>query len=322
MKTTIRRFIVTAAVLAAVALSFNPALAVLGYVAGFKVAAKAVGPILATIIWINPGVHVAPFNPYAGEGEQDAFLNFDVAATDRFYKAGLQPGDFFRFQEGIFQLAYNKNGSALAQGDLVTFYVHHSTLTVTAATADLLTIGAGGMTADALVGYFVFVKTGTGIGQLRRILGNTTTTITVARYYPSLQLAAASSPDAFDTVPVNTDTVSIVGFDSVKKTAGVTENVQGVARGAVTDGQLGIIQVAGPCLAKLIGSTDAVTALGPIVPSSTAGVGKGFTTAGETAAEARLNFGIAFDLYAGATALRHVFLFGNRVIGACAPKIR
>lgn len=334
MMNLIRRSIITLAVAAAIALSFNPALAVLGYVAGIKLGvetAQFASPLLATIIWMNPGIHVAPWNPFAGEGEQDAFLNFDVQAVDRFLYAGLQPGDFFRFQEGIFQLAYNKNGSALAQGDIVKFSVTHATLTVTAATADLLTIGGGGMTADALVGKFVFVKTGTGIGQLRRILENTTTTIRVARYYPSLNLAAASAPDAFDTVPVNTDTVSVIGFDEVVKTAGITDVVQGVSRGAITDTRLGVIQVAGPCLAKVDGTVanSGVTALGLLVPSATAGVAKGVNTLAAVLAdvdlrvtETRLAFARAFDAHTGATGLRHIFLFGSQVIGACAPKIR
>ena len=98
--------------------------------------------------------------------------------------------------------------------------------------------------------------------------------------------------------------------------------MQGVALGAVADDEIGVIQVGGPVLAKCVGSTDALTALGTVVPSGTAGVLKGPTTAGETAADARLACGISISAYSGASALRLIYLTGNRVIGACAPKVR
>lgn len=281
--------------------------------------------------YILPGAHISPYNPFAGEGESDLFSGYSVATADRLQRAGLQPGDFFRFREGVFTLAYNRTGSALAVGDAVKSYQQAAArlATVTAGTRAVITCGAASFDVPSssgdpgLIGKFVFIITGTGIGQVRRILDNDATTITVSKYMPSMQLAAtdASNPNAFTTAPANGDTISIVGFDEVTKTAAAGERVHGVSLGAWADKALGIFQVAGPCLAKVVGSTDAATALGPLVSSSTAGVLKGPTTAGETAAEARLACGVSFDAYAGATALRFVFLHGTRILGACAPPL-
>lgn len=262
-------------------------------------------------------------NSIMGEGEQDTFSTINVADVDKFLKAGLAPGDFFQYNENIYGVARLRT-SAGAVGDTVKLY-HNAAArlaTVTSATNAVLTCSGAAFVADELVGMYVFVKTGTGIGQRRRILANTTTTITVARYFSPLQLAATSAPDAFDTTPVNTDTISIFGYGEVEKTTAVTDSVQGVLLGTVTQDNYCVFVAQGPALVNCVGSTDALTAGGPVVPSATAGVAKGFTTAGETAAEARLAFGIALDLYAGAKALRHVHLTGNRVLGGCSPIVR
>lgn len=276
--------------------------------------------------------HISPYSPFAGEGEADLFSNYSVpTAQDRLTRAGLQPGDFFRFREGIFLVAWNRAGSATAKGDAVTAYINDASrlATLTAATNSVLT--AAGAAFDVpnasgepgLLGKLVFIITGTGTGQVRRILENTATTITVSKLIPSIQLSATdtSNPNVFDTAPAINDTIAVIGFDEVKKTGAVTDNVTGVAMGVYADDALGIFCVAGPCLAKIVGSTDAVTALGPIVPSATAGTFKGPTTAGETAAEARLSAGIAFSAYAGASALRLVFLTGKNILHACAPPL-
>lgn len=282
-----------------------------------------------TMIWISPGAHIAPFNPFSGDGPQDLFGSYSIAAGDVLLKGGIQPGDFFRYEEGLFLAAWNRSGGALAKGDACKAYLNAASrlATITAATNAVITCGAASFdvpssTSLGLKGKFVWIITGTGIGQVRRILDNTATTITVARYYPQLQIAATSAPEAFDTTPANGDTIAIVGFDEITKTSAVGDNFTGAALGAVAADELAVVQVAGPALAKCIGSTDALTALGSVVPSSTAGVLKGPTTAGETAAEARLSCGISISAYSGATALRLVFLTGRQVIGACAAKIR
>ena len=280
------------------------------------------------LIKILDGIHASPYNPFAGEGESDLFASYAPATADRLTRAGISAGDYFRFREGVFLLAYNRSGSSTAVGSAVTWYQAASG-TITSATAAVITCsGASFPVPDAsgtpgLVGKLVYIKTGTGTGQVRRILENTATTITVSKYMPSIQLAATDStnPNALTTVPANGDTLIVVGFDDVKKTTAVTDNVSGVALAVTTDGSLGIFQVGGPVLALVVGSTDATTALGPVVPSATAGTLKGPTTAGETAAEARLSCGVAFDAYSGAAALRLIFLTGKTLIGACAPPL-
>lgn len=285
-----------------------------------------------TMLVIKDGIGASPFNPFQNEGEQDLFANYSLATADIFLKAGLQPGDFFRYNEGIFQVAFNRSGSSTAKGNSMTVYWNDAsriaTLTAGSTAALLVASGAAfdvsdGTPGTGLNGKFVEVKTGTGTGQVRRILDNTATTITVSKPQFSLPgSTAATAPEAFDTTPVTNDTIAVFGFDELKKTTAATDMVQGVALGVVADDQLGVFQVAGPALALIVGSTDAVTALGPIMPSGTAGVLKGFTTAGETAADARMACGIALSAYSGASGLRAVFLTGKNVIGACAPKIR
>lgn len=283
------------------------------------------------MIKILDGAQISPYNPFAGEGESDLFASYAPATLDRLTRAGLSPGDFFRFREGVYMLAYNRSGSSTAVGNSVCSYQAAAArvATITSATAAIITCsGAAFDVPDSsggpgLIGKLCYIKTGTGTGQVRRILDNTATTITVSKYMPSIQLAAtdSSNPNALTTVPVNTDTLIVVGFDEIKKTTAVTDNVVGVAMAITTDGSLGIFQVGGPVMALVVGSTDATTVLGPVGPSATAGTLKGPTAAGETAAEARLSCGVAFDAYAGAAALRLIFLTGKNVIGACAPPL-
>ena len=72
------------------------------------------------LIKILDGIHVAPFNPFAGEGESDLFASYAPATLDRLTRAGISPGDFFRYREGVFMLAYNRSGSSTANSARMT----------------------------------------------------------------------------------------------------------------------------------------------------------------------------------------------------------
>lgn len=298
-------------------LSFHPILA----------AAVFLPPLWGSMLWVSPGAHIPPWNTAQGQGEKDVYSSFDYAATDRFLRGGMQPGDFFRFREGIFVVAWNRNGAALAVGDAVKL-IAPVTGTLTSATAAILTDSGASFTVPVapdgdpgLVGEFVFITSGTGAGQVRRILDNTATTLTVAKADPSLQLAATATPQAFGTTPDNTSHYSITSFDQVIGTASANDLVFGVCKGTPANNDIGIIQVAGPTLATCVGSTDALTAMGSVVASGTAKVLKGPTTAGETAADARTSCGYSFDAYASTAALRWIYLTAKNVIGACARQI-
>ena len=263
---------------------------------------------------------------------EDAFRAVDIAAADVFNKLGIEYGEKFPYENAIYQVV--RAQETLAKGDLVKLNIGTATRlgTVTntvapsaAAIVSSFNLVTGDVTNPSKsVPSFLFITSGTGLGQRRRILNNTGSTsspanyLTVAERFDSLNLAATSAPDAFTTVPANADGLSIIAPFEVIKTASVYDNVQGVAMGAATAGNWTVICVAGLALVKCVGSTDALVAYSPIVASATAGTAKGRMAVPGTATlamqEAGAAIGWAVDAYAGASALRHVWLSGCSAI--------
>lgn len=176
-------------------------------------------------------------------------------------------------------------------------------------------------TAHDLARGLVFLNAGTGVGELRPIMDNdgtvsaSTITVVPAGKPPYPGAAVADWPDNFVALPdATTDYVSFVPWEVVH-TSGVTDYTVAWALGAVTDGNWTIVLERGYGIFRGVGSTDAFTAGGPIVPSATAGVAKGFTTAGELAAEARLSCGMSLVAYSGASAPWFGKLHGKFLIG-------
>ncbi|SRR5581483_127144 len=258
------------------------------------------------------------YAPHLGAGWASAFRDGNVIDTD-FRTIGGAPGLVFPFEGNLYQVVRNRTGGALAEGDLVKLFFNDATRvgTASAGAADTLTTTqtyTAGLLVDKSTPSYIFLRAGTGVNQRRRILSHTSganSVITTSIFDRSLGLtngASTTGPDKWGTTPDNTSQYSIVLPWEMAKSSGVGDYITGVALAAVTDAYWTIIQIAGFGLCKAVGSTDALTAGGPIVPSATAGVGKGFTTAGETAAEARLAFGMAIDAYTGASALRHILM--------------
>lgn len=176
--------------------------------------------------------------------------------------------------------------------------------------------------AHDLAGGMVEINAGTGRGQMRFILDNDDTaslsTITVARKDTSFpgNHTANDSPEAFTTqADATSDYITVLPWELVQ-TAAVTDRVVAVALGAVTSGNWTIVLEEGDGLFQTVGSTDATTLDGGMMPSATAGTAKGPTAAGITAAEAPVIFGSAFEAYGGAADLVFGHIHGRFRIGA------
>lgn len=123
-----------------------------------------------------------------------------------------------------------------------------------------ITEASAGWTAGAYSNYLVYVNDGTGEGQLRRIISNTTDTLTLEDPLTTSLAVADSDILIFNPYVVNLATASgqTVPF--------------GVAVGAITAGSYGWIQVSGVA-EVLVG--DAQTAnLAVVMGDDTAGQGK------------------------------------------------
>lgn len=253
-----------------------------------------------------------PYARHLGAGSQSAFRDGDVTDA-KFREIGGAPGMVFPFEGNLFAVYRNRNGSALAEGEIIKLYFNAAarTGTASAGAADQFTSAdtfTAGELVDKSVASYVFITGGTGPGQRRKITRHASganAIVYVADYDRSLNLAAASAADKFATVPDATSTYSIVLPWEIVKHSAVGDWIVGVSLSAVTDGNWSVFQIGGFSLVKSVGSTDALVAGSTFVPSATAGVAKGFTTAGETVAEARLSFGMPIDAYSGAAALRH-----------------
>jgi hypothetical protein len=256
-------------------------------------------------------VHREAFKAAAGSGWHQSFAGVSVADAN-FIQMGGSKGARFEYGQNEYMIGRNRTGGVLAAGDIVK-YRAALTGTITAATKAVLTTDQT-YTVNEHVGKILFITAGTGIGQMRRIIANSggaNATITVAQNDGSLGIAAISTPDAFGTLPVNTDTYEIICPWEIVKHAAATDFIIGAALGDVADGEWTIFQTKGIALVSIVGSTDATTAGGPVVPSATAGIAKGPTGAGITASEASRVFGIAWDAYNSTAALRPVTLLGK-----------
>lgn len=277
----------------------------------------------------NAGIHQAAYYPGFGEGFEDAFRNVNLANPSTIVALGISIGEKFPYENAIYQAVRVRGGGA--KGDWVKLFFGGATRLGTVANgiaptkaeiqSSFALVAGDLVNAEKSIPSWAFITSGTGIGQRRRILRNydngdsaKQNIITVAEPFPSLGLAATASPDAFATTPANGDGLSLICPWEATKTAAAYEHAQGVLMGDVTDGNYGIICVAGLALAKCVGSTDALVAGAPIVISATGGVAKGQVAVPGSATiamqEAR-TVGYAIDAYAGASALRQVWVSGN-----------
>jgi hypothetical protein len=283
------------------------------------------------------GIHQPAFYPSFGEGFEDAFRNVDIAQGDIFLKLGLSMGDKFVYENAIYQVVRAR--ATLAKGDWVKLNYGGATRLGTVAAAPAASKAVIGSSFNLAAGEienpeksvpsFVFITSGTGIGQRRRIKRNTASTdtpanaITVADpdYSITAFQSAIAAPDAFGTLPVTGDGLSVICPWEVIPTASANDLAQGVAMGAATSGNFTVILVAGLGLAKCVGSTNALVSGAGIVISGTAATAKGlyttnaaFTDSTIQAQESRSIVGYAIDAYSGASALRHVWVAGTYAV--------
>ena len=261
------------------------------------------------------------FAEWLSTGRNDAHKGANLSYSD-ITKLGLELGQFACYEGAIYR-AVRARGALTGEGYILKTYANAAgrTGTATAASTKAVMVTADTLVKGDLKGGRVWRPSGTGSTEApRNIVDNNdaagASTVTVAKRVSHLNRAATTAADGFDTAPDGTSTYNLHCDWEVVETSGVGDTVVGAALGAVTDGNLTIILVESPyALIRCVGSTDALTALGTLVPSATAGIAKGFTTAGETAAEARLSFGSPYDAYTGASALRVCRLFGKFAIG-------
>jgi hypothetical protein len=261
-------------------------------------------------------VYRRAFSRALGEGRISAFKGLTASDTDFQTKralGGLAPGE--RFIDPVTGNVYRVGRARAAVGEaglLLKTYVGAAGRigTGTANSTKAVFETADNLVAHDLVNGYFTLTGGTGAPETRLIIDNDDTAanslVTVSeadRSYPGT--TAITSPDAFTTLPDNTTTYSIFCPWEVLPTTAVTSRVVGVSLGAVSDGDWFIYLEKGYGYVKAAGDTDAITADGPIVPSATAGVGKGPTGAGITATEARVC--AAYALEASTAAARLVF---------------
>lgn len=261
------------------------------------------------------------FAEWLSTGRKDAFKGANLSITD-IAKLGLELGQYACYDGAIYR-AVRARGALTGEGYILKQYANAAgrTGTATAASTKQRMVTADTLVKGDLKGGRVWRPSGTGTTEGPRVILDNNdaagaSTVDVSRRVAHLNRAATSAADAFTTAPDGTSTYNLHCDWEVVETSGVGDYVIGAALGAVTDGNLTIIVVESPyAVIRCVGSTDALTALGTLVPSATAGVAKGFTAAGETAAEARLSFGAPYDAYAGAAANRVCRLWGKFAIG-------
>lgn len=268
-------------------------------------------------------------NRALGDGAWEAFKGLDV--TDSDFKelskttklGGLRQGQSFLDEiTGNRYRIVRARGTITGEGYILKTYAGASGRVgnLTGASTKAVQVTDDTFVAHDLASGYEFINAGTAVGELRTILDNDDTasasTITVARNlksYPGEQVS--DSADNFVALPDATSDYAALCTWEVVHTSAVTDFVVGVALGAVTDGNWTIMLDRGWGLIRAVGSTDALTLLGGLMPSATAGVAKGYTAAGITAAEAPVIFGKAAVAYAGASAVWFGQIFGTFAIG-------
>jgi hypothetical protein len=157
-------------------------------------------------------------------------------------------------------------GVSLTVGQLVSFATPSaSTVTASGSSTQKIVWAAGSLTANAEVGNFLYIANSTSSGggfTLRKILSNTTTTIT----FSDTDYSVASKPadqNALELAATNGDVAIIIRPYQVIVNTATTVPV-GVALGTVTAGYYTIIQTKG---LALISSKGDGTALAVGVPA-------------------------------------------------------
>jgi hypothetical protein len=176
-------------------------------------------------------------------------------------------------------------GVSLTAGQLVSFATPTaSTVTASGSSTQMIVWAAGSLTANAEVGNYLYIANSTSSGggfTLRRIISNTTTTIT----FSTTDYSVASKPadaNALELAATNGDVAIIIRpYQVIVNTA--TTVPCGVALGTVTAAYYTIVQTKGLALLSTIGNGTA-TAVGVPGVGTSAGsiIGGGGTASAYT----------------------------------------
>lgn len=253
------------------------------------------------------------FATWLGESKANALrgLNFTLEDMKRL---GLSLGSRAQYKGNVFRCVQARG--ALTDGGIVKGYASNASrlANVTAPFKKSLITTDGTFVNNELIGGLVEVVAGTNANQVREILDNSgaaaASTLLVAKPDSSLRLDAESVPDGLTLLDATSDIGVFCDWEVVEHSA-AADLIVGVSLGAVTNGNFTFILEKGYVQGKSIGSTDALTSLGLLVPSGTAGNAKGVLTAGITAAEAAVAFGKSIHAYSGASAKRLWQVFGR-----------
>lgn len=265
--------------------------------------------------------------PWFGEGAASSLRSLDIAPAD-FAKLGMSLGHSYETQWPSYP-GYPQGApvtfkcirarSALVDGGLVKAYAGNAgrTAAVTGAKKGIIPT-AGTFAAADVVGALMELVSGTGANQTPRvILGSDgaagASKLKISRRDSQLRLDEESASDALGTATDATTNVSIfAGWECVSAGGAATDQVSGVALGAVTSGNYSIIVESGYAHARVDGGQvgRGGTALCGLVPGA-ADTAWPVTAAGVTAPDAAFMFGTLIHAYTGAAAKRLIRLHGR-----------
>ena len=174
--------------------------------------------------------------------------------------AGTEDGKVFQYVQ--------MTGGAAALGTVLERAAVVEEETVSSS-ADLMKIETGGVTttwvAGAFIGDYVWVDAGTGAGQTRRIVDNTTVALTLDR--PLATALAVADSDIWIIRP----------FRVIAATAAILTPVAGVSVGVITEDYFGWAQVGGICEHVLIDNATATVGSQLVVDDGVAGKAQAIT---------------------------------------------
>jgi len=263
----------------------------------------------------------AAFSRATGDSSASPFAGVNLT-YDEFVKRGhAAPGERFGSQFGSVVLRWVRvRGANVVMGSPLKRFVGDATRTGTFSAATKTTVTSADTLLNADIGgALLSVIAGTGLGQHRPILESSEAVgaSVLSTVPPDLvnYIDIEKMPEIWNPVLDATSQYSIYADWEVTRQTANTDPVSCVALGTVADGNLTLVVEEGPAFCDCAGDTDAITANGLVVPSSTAGRAKGvdMTPADVNVAlrEAMLHFGIGLHGWTAASGLALVDVLGR-----------
>lgn len=234
---------------------------------------------------------------FAWNGPPPAFMGEDIY-NSRYqditgtgdYQALMIGTQYQTWDRRVFAyVKYTDAGASAAAGNVLGPLANTTLTDITgfsnASDAPYVEDTAATWTPGAFVGFWCNIGTGTGLGQTRRIIGNTATRLWLER--------------AFVTAPDTTSDLIIWSPYSTRLTpaaSGITQRVSGVSIGAITTAQYGWMQTYGVCERVIV---DAILTSNNLICPSAATAGTGLMAVGATTEDETF---FAYGLQVGGTA--------------------